>query len=236
MNKKYHQEILRELKKYKGEANPVMAGDSYTGSNHFYYAVRVPTRRKILKDWCKDNKDVSNRELLAVVDGLFSGKSHEEKTMAGYLLGMKPDVRKLVTHKMLEDWLKELVGWAEVDALCQNIFTADELLENWDEWKRWLKSQTKSKNVSLRRSSLVFLTWPTVKSGDKRLHGLAYENIEALKHETDILVTKAISWLLRSMCETKPKEVTAYLKKNEDTLPKIVVRETWRKLKTGKKN
>ena len=31
------------------------------------------------------------------------------------------------------------------------------------------------------------------------------------------------------------KAVSEHLKKNEETLPKIAVRETWRKIKTGKK-
>tara|TARA_B100000745_G_scaffold297999_1_gene245844 strand:+ start:1305 stop:2012 length:708 start_codon:yes stop_codon:yes gene_type:complete len=233
---KHHRRIVKDLNKYAGEANPTMAGDSYTGSNHFYYAVRVPTRRKLIKNWLRVNADLSDREKLTVVDSLFHGKSHEEKTIAAYLLGYCPGVRKLATHKMLEKWLYVLVGWAEVDALCQNIFTAEELLADWNNWEVWLIKQTKVQNISLRRSSLVFLTWPTVKSSDERLHDLAYQNIDTLKYESDILITKAISWLLRSMAETRPKSVVAYLEKNEDTLPKIAMRETRRKLKTGKKN
>ena len=48
--------------------------------------------------------------------------------MASYLLRYRKDVRTLVKTSDLDKWLSELVGWAEVDALCQNIFGADEVL------------------------------------------------------------------------------------------------------------
>ncbi|MDP2951009.1 MAG: DNA alkylation repair protein, partial [bacterium] len=64
---------------------------------------------------------------------------------------------------------------------------------------------------------------------------LAFENIEKLKPEKDILITKAISWLLRNLIKYHKKEVADYLKKNKNSLPKIAVRETEKKIKTGKK-
>jgi 3-methyladenine DNA glycosylase AlkD len=152
------------------------------------------------------------------------------------LLGYLPAVRKKVSMKQLDSWLDQLVGWAEVDALCQNIFQPEELLENWSVWSTFLSKLSKSNNIQKRRASLVLLTGPTWKSGDQRLHKHAYAIIDHLKHEPDILITKAISWLLRSMADTCPNEVSQYLKQNFDSLPKIAVRETKKKLETGKKN
>jgi 3-methyladenine DNA glycosylase AlkD len=70
---------------------------------------------------------------------------------------------------------------------------------------------------------------------DEDMSSVAFKCIERLKSEKHVMITKAISWLLRSMIKHYRKEVTDYLKKNSDTLPKIAVRETTRKLETGKK-
>src|SRR6185312_1309445 len=122
-----------------------------------------------------------------------------------------------------------------VDSLCQSNFTADELLLNWPAWHRMLIALSKSKNISKRRASLVLLTGPIAHSADPRFAAVAFENISRLSGERDILITKAISWLLRSMVRYHKKEVAAFLRANAETLPAIAVRETKRKIETGRK-
>jgi len=61
------------------------------------------------------------------------------------------------------------------------------------------------------------------------------KNVEKLKTEKDVLITKAISWVLRSMILTNPEVVREYLEKNKDSLPRIALREATTKLLTGKK-
>jgi 3-methyladenine DNA glycosylase AlkD len=63
----------------------------------------------------------------------------------------------------------------------------------------------------------------------------ALENVTELKSEKAVLITKAISWVLRSMVKHHKTLVTQYVKENKDTLPAIAVRETLIVLKTGKK-
>jgi 3-methyladenine DNA glycosylase AlkD len=87
-----------------------------------------------------------------------------------------------------------------------------------------------------RRASLVLLTRPLRESDDPRLARLAFAIIGRLKHEKDILVTKAVSWLLRALIKYHRREVEAYLEDNMDTLPKIAVRETRNKLQSGRKS
>jgi 3-methyladenine DNA glycosylase AlkD len=57
-----------------------------------------------------------------------------------------------------------------------------------------------------------------------------------LKGERDILITKAVSWLLRSMSARHGPAVAAYLDASAASLPAVVVRETWTKLRTGTKS
>lgn len=231
-----HRGLISELKKLEPKIKKIHYGDSYTGSDHFYYGVSVPKRRLLLKNWLKGNKKLSSQEIIELADFLFKGKSHEEKTMGGYLLSYSPKARDGVSLAMLNSWLDELNGWAEIDSLCQNIWQADELLSEWESWKKFLSKLSKDKNINKRRASLVLLVGPTWKCDDQRLHNLAYKNIERLKEEKDILITKAISWLLRSMADTRKKDVESYINKEDKTLPKIAIRETKKKLLTGKKN
>ena len=72
-------------------------------------------------------------------------------------------------------------------------------------------------------------------SDDSRLSKLAFEQIENLKSEKEILITKAVSWLLRALVKFHQKEVFQYLEKNKDSLPKIAYREALSKALTGKK-
>lgn len=231
--------FVQELKKHSrltGAKRHHHYNDSYTGSMHKFYAVSVPIRRKLVKDWMKEHKDAKPKEVLSVVEALIRGESHEEKTMGAILLGYHARARSEVTFRQLAAWLDELAGWAEVDAFCQSMFTTDELLSEWVEWEAFLKKLSKNKNIYKRRASLVYLTGPASRSTDKRIHEIGYKLIDVLKHEKDILITKAISWLLRSMAVRNPVRVKEYLKNNEKSLPKIAVRETKRKLFTVRKN
>ena len=83
---------------------------------------------------------------------------------------------------------------------------------------------------------MVLLTGPVRNSEDKRLSELAFGNIDELKHEKNILITKAISWLLRDLIKHHREEVERYIEQNRATLPRIAVRETVNKLKSGRKS
>jgi 3-methyladenine DNA glycosylase AlkD len=233
--RKEHKNLLEKIRKHRGKGTQHTSNDSYILSGHFYYDVSVPVRRQIVKNWLKENKGISDKDFVAVLDSLYKGKSHEEKTVASYLLSYHHPHRKTIKPKQLNKWLDHLVGWAEVDSLCQNVFTAEEILSDWKTWESFIEKLSKDKNINKRRASLVLLTGPTYRSNDKRLRDLAFEMINTLKHEQPIIITKAISWLLRDMSAKHKKAVSEYLKNNEDTLPKVAVRETQRKLKTGKK-
>jgi len=79
------------------------------------------------------------------------------------------------------------------------------------------------------------LTKALRQSDDPRLSKLAFANVENLKGETDILITKAVSWILRSLVSFHKDEVLRYLENNKDSLPKIAYRETLSKALTGRK-
>ncbi len=230
---KYHQEILKHIKKKSGAGSK--HAKSYCGTTKKYYDLRAADSKKIAKEFKKKYPDLTKKEFIQLLDSLAKGESHEEMSILGRLLGTMISLRKQITPKHLNKWLENAEGWAEVDSICQSNFTSKELLGNWEEWEIVLNKFVKSKNIHKRRASLVLLIKSLRESEDKRLTNVAFKNIEKLKKEDHKLITKAISWILREMIKKHRAKVEKYLNENEKSLPSIAVRETKKKLKTGRK-
>ena len=90
--------------------------------------------------------------------------------------------------------------------------------------------------MNRRRAALVLLCTPARTSDDPRFAALAFEVIGRLAPERPILITKAVSWLLRSLAMRRPDDVAAYLEAHAAALPAIAVRETRKKLASGTKS
>lgn len=234
---KYHQEILKELKKHTGKGTKYQKEreKSYDGTTKLSYSIKTSIKEQITKDWLKKHSNPSFSKYLGLLNSLYQGKSHDEIAVAGKLLKLTPKLRGKIEPNSLNKWLDFVEGWAEVDSLCQSNFTAEEILERWREWQSLIISLSEDSNVHKRRASLVLLTKPVRDSTDSKLANLAFAIVDRLKGEKDILITKAVSWLLRDLIKNNRRLVKSYLEKNLDTLPKVAIRETRNKLLTGKK-
>ena len=209
--------------------------EKYIGTSKTCYNIGADTENRIVKEWINKHPDLAEKEYIDLVNYLYQGESINEISIAGELLERLPKLRKNVEPKYLNSWLNRLQGWAEVDSLCQSKFPAAEVMSNWKEWKDLLTKLVSDSNIHKKRGSLVLLTKPVRDSEDKRLADLAFRNIDKLKSHREILITKAISWLLRDLIKHHRQRVETYLKENENTLPKIALRETKTKLVTGRK-
>jgi 3-methyladenine DNA glycosylase AlkD len=216
---------------YGGDQN-----DSFTSSGRPFFCVSAPKLRRIGRAWLAARRTGADGELLALAARLFDGEAYEEKVMAAVLLGYSARVRRQATPAMVERWLGGLQGWAEIDSLCASVFSADEMAANWPAWRGLVERLSLDPNINKRRAALVLLTTPTRTSGDVRFRDLGFAVIERLKGERAILITKAVSWLLRSMAARHGPAVAAYLDAKAASLPAIAVRETRTKLRTGTKS
>lgn len=234
---KHHKYLLEQIKRLS-ETQPFESklGASYDGHNEKTYKVSNPQLRKIVKSWVKENKSIALEDFIDLLNSIYKkSESSTEKYLGGFLIEYLPHLEKQIDPTLLDKWLESLTGWAQIDSLCQSKFSAETMLSNWDSWETTINSFNKSSNVSKRRASLVLLTRPVRESENDRFISLAFKNINNIKHEKDILITKAISWLLREMVKLYSSKVKTYINKYKETLPKIAVRETSRKLETGKK-
>lgn len=231
----HHQELLKKIKANSGKPTQHTFLNNYLGSEHPRYPISNPVLRTIAKAWMKENQTLTAKEISALIDSLVSGKSFTEKSFAGILLDYCTEPQRKFNPARFERWLKYLEGWAEVDSLCTGRYSEKEIISQWPAWKLLLQKLSKSKNIQLRRASLVLLCSPLRKSDEVFLAGIAFEIIQRLKQEKEILITKAISWVLRSMVKYHRTAVEKFLKE-ETGLPAIAVRETKKVLETGSKN
>ena len=235
--KSIHQEIIKKLDDLssKGDSKDRAWVQKYLGTNKPTRCIKTGDIIKVAKNISKEYEFDKN-SLVNLLDLTYSkATTFEEMAIAASLLGALPKIKPQIDPESLDNWLSHTVGWAETDVLCQSNFTADDLLKNWNKWQKFLRYLAKSGNIHKRRASMVLLCKSLRQSDDSRLMNLAFEQIEKLKHEKEILVTKAVSWLLRSLVKFHPQELSEYLKNNQATLPKIAYRETSSKLLTGKK-
>lgn len=229
-----HKEILTLIKLNSGKPTQHTFLDSYLGNSHPRYPISIPSLRKIAKDWMTAHRDLSAAQLAMLLTSLVKGKSSTEKCMVGILLDYTTLDQRKFNPKLFNAWLNYLEGWAEVDSLCTGKYSQTEILSQWKTWKPLLIQFSRDKNIHKRRASLVLLCSPLRKSEDPRLASMALQNVGKLKGEKEILITKAISWVLRSMVKNYRTALAMYLKE-ESGLPSIAVRETMRVLKTGRK-
>jgi len=233
---RHHLLILAELRKHarKASDSQLQKMKSYIGTTKPFYLMQTGVERQIARDWVRKHSDLSRDECVALLTSLYRGESHNEICMASRLLG-SAKIRKNVAPRFIDAWLSRVEGWGETDSICQSNFSGEEVLAKWEEWENLLKKLVFDENVHKRRASLVLLTRPVRESADRRLADLAFANIDRLMCERSILITKAVSWLLRDLIKNHRQRVAAHLDENEALLPRIAVRETRNKLLTGRK-
>lgn len=232
----HHQLLLKKIKARSGTPTQHTFLDNYLGNTHPRYAINAPTLREIGREWKNENRDLGAKEFQQVVSSLIEGKSSTEKVMAGILLDNATADQKKFKPEVFDRWLDHLVGWAEIDSVCTGKYTVTEIPADLPTWKKLLTRFSKSDNINKRRASLVFLCSPLRVNDSPGLAALALSLVERLKSEKEVIITRAISWVLRSMVKHHRPALTAYLKDKDKTLPPIALRETKVKLKTGTKS
>jgi len=208
----------------------------YLGTPRRVLGVRIDDLRRLAKTTVQQHKAWNDAQWLALLDQLYTGDLFEQRALAGILLGALHPLRHRLELQRLREWVDGQVGWAEVDITCQSAWSDKEVLARWPEWDPFLDSLSLSANVSLRRASLVLLVTPLRHNPNATLTQRALINVQRLQIERDRMITKAVSWVLRSMIAEQPETVRAYLSEHAHTLPTTVVREVRKKLETGRKS
>ncbi|CAN5337999.1 hypothetical protein BH10BAC4_BH10BAC4_22240 [soil metagenome] len=228
-------EILALIKENSGNPTQHTFLDNYLGTTSYRYAINLPTLRMIAKEWMNHYRQLSANDFTKLLTSLAKGNSHTEKIFVGILLDYATKDQRKFDPVLFDKWLDHLEGWAEVDSMCSGKYSSREIPGDWTRWKKQLIRLSKSKNINKRRASIVFLVAPLRKNRNEEMLTIALQNVDRLKSEKEILITKAISWILRSAVGHHKEEIKKYVALNKESLPKLAVRETLTKLITGRK-
>lgn len=231
----HHRAILRQIQSTVPGRGDVKQRPEHLGTKRLWYGLKIEQSRAIVLDFIAARKDLSYEDWLALIDSLYHGESYEERCAPRTLFRKFPRYRRQLPLAQLDAWLGCLNGWAEVDSTCQTVFSDKDLLADWSGWSAMLESLAGDANLNKRRAALVLLTAPVSQTDDARILDLSLELIDRLKGEKDGRITKAISWLLRKGIKQHREAIAAYIDANAPALPAIALRETRRKLATGKK-
>ncbi len=209
----------------------------YVGTTRPMLMVKTDELRKLARATARTLPagDEGDAAWLALLDALYSAPAFEQRLLAGHLLHARPTARRTLELARLRGWLGDLQGWCEVDTICQSGWSAAEVLARWNEWQPFLNALSRDEKMVLRRASLVLLKQPVVEAEDQRPADQAFANVERLMSERDPLIAKAVSWLLRELTRHHAPRVVDFLGEHARELPAVAVRETRRKLETGKK-
>ncbi len=230
-----HRFLLDQFQNTRPGRGQTTQRPEHLGTQRRWYGLKNEQRRRIMLDFIAANRDLPYEDWLALIDSLYKGESYEERCAPQTLLVKFPRYRRQLPLQQLEAWLGLLEGWAEVDSTCQTVFTAKDLLTSWEGWRDLLESLSGDDNINKQRAALVLLTAPIAQSADERILNLSLALIDRLKAEKDKRVAKAISWLLRKGIKQHRDAISDFLDSRADSLPAIALRETRKKLKTGKK-
>lgn len=208
----------------------------YLGTNRRFVNVKSKDRDAVLRKLAPSFRALTPEQSLEILDGLVRSDTFDYLNFAGKALTLLPSVREKLSFPQLQEWLLLTSGWAECDSLCQSLFPVpEEVLARYEEWVEAIAVYRNSPSVQVRRASLVLQVKPVGRSDDPRLRYLAFQTVELLKHEKSVLITKAISWVLRALVVQDAQEVARYIERERPTLPAIAYRETLRKIETGRK-
>ena len=195
----HHHEILNLIIANAKQGTKHTSLDNYFGNEHPRHPISVPVLRALAKRWMTEHDALPVKEFSALLTSLIEGESYTEKCFAGILLDYASPEQRKFNPKLFNTWLEHLEGWAEIDTLCTGNYSRIELPIQWKKWKPLSSQFAKSTNISKRRASIVLFCSPLLAGKHDALAQTALENVDRLKKETNVLITKAISWVLRSM-------------------------------------
>lgn len=192
--------------------NPVQAEkmSAYMRNKFPFYGIPKPILDKLFGEWwVKSRKALSHFEKWNVIERLWQEEYRESHYWAvQIMLKMKvndfilSDIDKIKFVLVNQSW------WDSVDLIASNTLTKYSI-QFPDETNKWVEDWTKSKNVWLQRSTLIF----QLKLKSNTNLGLLSKQISKLKNDPEFFIQKAIGWSLREVSKFNKEWVQIEIEK-----------------------
>lgn len=197
--------------------------------------VTNPNMRIILKELKGEVKKLDGSAIICLAHDMIAQRILELQWLAYELLGSQKKALRALKRQDIDRLNSGLDNWMLTDVFCACVLGFA--------WREGLLDETyflklqASDDVWQRRIAVVATTALNIPanggSGARRETLLMCQGAVDDHHP---MVSKAVSWALRTFVKWDSAAVEQFLESNEDRLARLVVREVNTKLQTGKKN
>ncbi len=168
-------------------------------------------------------KEMSKNDItfLKQCDELIKSSERKIFSVGTLLIQKRKSLIDIAYFDIYEKWTKEYVhGWDQCDQFCSRVTTP--MLEKYPELYDKLLEWSDDDDFNVKRISLVSMTDSTasiIVDFDKAIH-----IVDKLKDDEDILIQKAVGWILKCCYKNFPNELEEYLITNHKSLSRVIFR------------
>lgn len=211
---------IRQKLKDNADENTRKTGQRYFKEQVQLHGVKTAVVSKISREYFKEIKEISKREIFDLCDELWRSGYMEESFIAcnwSYLLRKYYEPPDFL---VFEGWVNDYIrNWASCDTLCNH--TIGSFIEMYPDYLTNLKTWGRSPNRWMRRASAVSLIIPA-KQG-KFLNDI-FEVADILLLDKDDMVQKGYGWMLKAASHAHQKDVFEYVLANKNIMPRTALR------------
>ena len=197
------------------------------------HGARVPDLRRLAKRWRRGHREAAPDEILALVESLWDGESRDERALGLEILFLYPLIVADLKRRHFDRWRADIDNWGVCD------FLATRILGSWaaaspEKRLRYLEELVGDPEVWSRRLGLV----ASVRlNHDSDAYGeWTLAQVDCVLDERDPMITKAVSWVLRTMTKFDTEAIRSYVESRADRMAAQPRREVRNKLHTGRKS
>jgi 3-methyladenine DNA glycosylase AlkD len=210
--------MFEELKKLQRYEIPIASSRYHKiyeeGIEDYYVGITMPNLRKISKLYFKSIK-------LTDLDALIHSKIHEYRLLALVILCDKTKkANELQEKEIIDYYLKNIAyvnNWDLVDVSSYDILGKH--LYNINDYSL-LYEFSKSTNLWIKRISIVATNYMI----RRNVLDLTFNIVDNLLEDKHDLIHKANGWMLRNVGDKDRKQLTKYIRKNYNKMPRTTLR------------
>ncbi|HSG42389.1 MAG TPA: DNA alkylation repair protein [Anaerolineales bacterium] len=212
---------------YQKNANPAQAAPmkKYMRGQFEYLGIKTPQAKALQKEFYAEHGLPEISELDTIVRELWSLPEREYKYFA---MGLMDKLQKIVPAefiKTVEYLITTESWWDTVDLIATH--QVGKMFKKYPKVKdKYLKKWRKSKNIWLRRTTILFQLLHKDETDFELLCDLIRENLGS----DEFFINKAIGWSLRQYGKTNPNAVKKFVKETKELHP-LSQREAMKHLK-----
>lgn len=196
---------------------------AYMKSKMSYAGVSSPQLKLVTKEAFKDLKWKNSKEWSSAVLTLWRKAQFREERYAAISLARHTSARAFQKPEALKIYKEMIISgawWDYIDVIASHL--VGPLVREYPEKLRPVMLRwAKDKNLWICRTAILC----QLSSGREVDLSFLYQCIEPSMESSEFFLQKAAGWALRQVAWYNPREVKKYVKKNQNRLSRLTVRE-----------